>query len=147
MARVTFELEPNAWHGHATERLWAERVGSDTYRLRNSPFYAKNVSFGDIVTAEQTDDGQLLFTGTALRGGHSTYRIVPAVAPSTDRFTEFWAPLRERGCSYEGVEGKLLSADVPPRADIHEVYRLLQAGEDAGVWDFEEGHCGHPLRG
>jgi hypothetical protein len=25
------------------------------------------------------------------------------------------------------------------------VYELLEAGAAAGAWDFEEGHCGHPL--
>jgi hypothetical protein len=47
------------------------------------------------------------------------------------------------GCSYE--EGVVLSVDVPPSVDIYAVYDLLEAGEIAGVWAFEEGHCGHPL--
>jgi hypothetical protein len=53
--------------------------------------------------------------------------------------------LQAAGCSFEGVEGRLLAVDVPPRANIHHVYHLLQHGEDDGVWEFEEGHCGHPL--
>ena len=48
-----------------------------------------------------------------------------------------------RSGSYE--EGDALAVDVPPKADIYEVYSLLEAGEQNGVWEFDEGHCGHPL--
>jgi Domain of unknown function (DUF4265) len=55
--------------------------------------------------------------------------------------------LEKDGCTFEGAREKLLAVDVPPRADIYGVYALLQRGEDAGAWEFEEGHCGHPLQG
>lgn len=55
-----------------------------------------------------------------------------------------WSPLEALGCSYE--EGPVLAVDVPRCADIHAVYELLEAGASRNVWDFEEGHCGHPLR-
>jgi len=32
---------------------------------------------------------------------------------------------------------------VPSTTNIYEAYAALQAGEDADVWTFEEGHCGH----
>ncbi len=147
LVRVRFKLEPNAWHGHVTERLWAEKVGGNRYRLRNSPFYAKGVSFLDIVFAEPDPDGQLVFIGVSLRSGHSTYRVMLKIALGQPAFREHWDPLEELGCRYEGVHGKLLAVDVPPTADIYRVYKLLESGEEAGTWDFEEGHCGHPVDG
>ena len=59
-------------------------------------------------------------------------------------FARCWAPLEDLGCTFE--EGTVLAVDVPPSANIYDVYRLLDAGASAGAWDFEEGHCGHPLR-
>lgn len=35
--------------------------------------------------------------------------------------------------------------DIPPGANIDEVYALLEAGKRSGAWDLEEGHCGHPV--
>lgn len=145
LLKVAVELEPGAWHGHALERLWAEGVGDGRYRLRNTPFYAKGLSFEDIVFAEARDNGHLVVSGVSLYGGHSTYRIVPKASLESAAFKSAWSPLQAAGCSFEGVEGRLLAIDVPPHANIHHVYDLLQRAEDAGVWEFEEGHCGHPV--
>lgn len=142
LVKIFFDLE-SAWHGHATESLWAEKVGNNRYRLKNSPFYAQDVSFEDIVVAEPNRDGQLVFRDISIRGGHSTYRIMLQVSIKDPMFQARWLPLEKLGCSFEGVEGKLLAIDVPATAEIQEVYSLLQAGQDASVWDFEEGHCGH----
>ena len=146
LVKISFELEPDTWHGHARESLWAEKVGGNRYRLKNSPFYARGASFEDIIVAESDRDGQLVFRNISICGGHSTYRIMLQVSVKDPIFQERWSPLEKLGCSFEGVGGKLLAIDVPPAAEIHEVYSLLQAGQEAGVWDFEEGHCGHPVK-
>ena len=143
LVRVVFELDPSAWHGSATERLWAEPVGAARYRLRNTPFFAFGVSNEDVVFGEDRG-GQIVFTGVSIRGGHSTYRLRLLGEGRNDVFRKQWEPLARRGCSYE--EGPVLAVDVPPSADIHTVYELLEAGASAGIWDFEEGHCGHPLQ-
>ncbi|HYO51176.1 DUF4265 domain-containing protein [Archangium sp.] len=91
-----FRLEEGAWHGSATESLWAEPVPGGRFLLRNSPFYALE-------------------------------------------------PLRQAGCSYEEGPGRLLAVDVSPLADIQHVYSLLEQGEQAQVWHFEEGHRGHAV--
>ncbi|MCU1279528.1 MAG: hypothetical protein JWM53_3074 [bacterium] len=140
LVRIVFRLEPNAWHGSVTERLWAQPVGTRRYRLRNSPFFAFGVSAEDVVFADERE-GELWFAGVSLHGGHSTYRI-KVTGAAHDRFEQYWRPLQQLGCSYE--EGVVLAVDVPPKTDIHAAYAALEAGELAGVWDFEEGHCGHP---
>lgn len=45
---VRFALDPKDWHGSASEGVWAKPVkssGGTIYELRNSPFYARNVSY------------------------------------------------------------------------------------------------------
>ncbi len=143
--KVSFPLEADAWHGNVAENMWAEKIGGDRYRLRNSPFYVHGVSMGDVVFAEAEKDGRLVFGGVSIRGGHSTYRIMLKSPAENSAFLKFWNPIEALGCRYEGVEGKLLAIDVPPSADIHEMYGLLEAGEQADVWEFEEGHCGHAV--
>ncbi|QRN96917.1 DUF4265 domain-containing protein [Archangium violaceum] len=145
LVKLTFPLDASAWHGSATEILWAEKVTDSQYRLRNTPFYAYGVSAEDVVFARE-QDGRLVFAGVARHGGHSTYRIIKAKGSDPVRFQERWAPLQKLGCSYEEGPGGLLAVDVPPELTIHAAYSLLEQGEEARVWSFEEGHCGHPLQ-
>ena len=143
LVKLVFPLEPGAWHGNARERLWAEPLGKDRYRIRNSPFYAFGMSNEDIVLGTEAE-GEILFRSVVLRSGHSTYRLRLRTRDlSTREFVQAWTPLQALGCSYE--EGPVLAVDVPPSADIYVVYDFLNAGEAANVWEFEEGHCGHPL--
>lgn len=90
-------------------------------------------------------DGQFVFDGVSIRGGHSTCRIALQIPTESDAFHKQWNPLEKIGCSYEGMNGRILAIDVPPSADIYNVFALLEAGEVAGAWAFEEGHCGHAL--
>ncbi|SRR6266568_2134112 len=138
LVRVMFELD-----GNTTERLWAEPVGAGRYRLRNTPFFAFGVSTEDIVFAEERS-GLLCFTGVSIRAGHSTYRVKRTGHCGDDLWQARWEPLARLGCTYES--GTVLAVDVPPSADIYAVYELLEGGVSAGAWDFDEGHCGHPLK-
>ena len=143
LVRVLFHLEPDAWHGSSTERIWAEPVGRGRYLLRNTPFFAFGVSNGDIVFGRE-DEGQVVFSGVSIYGGHSSYRLKLLSTKGRNEFRRFWEPLEALGCTYE--EGDVIAIDVPPSANIYAVYSLLENGASAGIWDFEEGHCAHPLR-
>ena len=149
LIKIHFNLEPSEWHSTTVESLWARKLpvddGTLVFELQNAPFDAFGVSYLDIVRAVEMD-GALFFASVALPGGHSTYRLL--VTWPSPAFDAAWAGLSQHGCTYEsGNSGgrKLFSVDVPPAAGIHEVYRLLEAGEAQGVWTFEEGHCGHSL--
>ena len=56
-----------------------------------------------------------------------------------------WAALQTLGCTYEEGSGGFRAVDVPPDVNAHDVYAALNSGGDAGVWRFEEGHCGHAV--
>ena len=144
LEKVVFPLEPDAWHGHATETMWAELVSPGLYRLRNLPFYARGVSVEDVVHAQFAGDA-LVFSSVAARGGHSTYRLFVDGGIESPEFRLWWKRLETLGCSFEQAD-RLLAVDVPPSADIYEVYRIFEQGEQAKVWDFQEGHCGHPVK-
>lgn len=146
LIKIVFILEAEAWHGYATETVWAEEIGGGRYRLRNAPFYAFGVSAEDVVFTKSDSEGRLIFAGVSLHGGHSTYRIIWLQPHDEVTFRNFWEPLEVLGCTYEQAYDYLLAVDVPPKADIYNVYQLLERGEAAGIWHFEEGHCGHTLR-
>ncbi|MFY0537839.1 DUF4265 domain-containing protein [Nannocystis pusilla] len=137
-------LDSSDWHGSGMETVWAEPVGPGRYRIDNSPFYFFDLSYRDIIEAEHDENGQLRFRQVHERGGHSTYRIMRS-EDTSETFDAAWQRLHALGCTSEGGPGRLVSVDVPPSTDIYDVYELLEAGKRSGVWDFEEGHCGHPL--
>jgi Domain of unknown function (DUF4265) len=146
LVKVVFDLNDSELP-YAVETVWAEPIGQDRYRIRNVPMFAKGVSEQDTVFATLTDD-RLHVNGIADRGGHSTYRIF-LKRPVKDIEKDIganWAPLADLGCTYEKANDRLIGVDVPPAADIYAVYAILQDGEGSGLWEFEEGHCGHPLR-
>jgi len=145
LVKIVFPLEENAWHGYATETMWAKKCNVDKYLLLNTPFYLLGISYRDSVRANEAQ-GMLRFVSVAERGGHSTYRFFLAEDLNADSFTKFWAPLERLGCTYEAATRRFFAVDVPPEADIYLAYGLLEKGQSCGAWHFEEGHCGHLMR-
>lgn len=140
--KVVFKLGNDAWHGYQTEALWAKKVEDDVYQLDNSPFFANDVSYRDVIAVERKD-GQLFFQSVKKRSGHSTYRVILNEGLTHHHFTKFWEHILKHGCTYE--HGDMLSLplytiDVPHNSDIEEVYAWLVEGENEDIWDFEEAH-------
>ena len=148
LTRISASLPPSDWHEYALETLWAQEKDSGTYALRNIPFYAFGLSLDDVVSARAIGN-QLIIQDVVARGGHSTYRayLSKDVALPGVRFLKVWSPLEQIGASYEVADGRLIAIDIPAQADIYAAYKFLEEGETAGVWDFQEGHCGHALHG
>jgi len=145
LVKVVFRLQESDFHSHATESLWARPNGGNRFRLENIPFYAYGVSYHDVVSTV-IEEALPFFQGVLERGGHSTYRIFLPEAISEEKFEEYWNGLGSLGCTYERGTDYLIAVDVPPEVDIYTAYEALERGVNAGVWDFEEGHCGHPLK-
>ncbi len=146
MEKLLIELEHGAWHGHSTESVWATHVHGSHYRLENSPFFARGLSFQDIVTVIEQDGMKTVLETTTPSGG-STYRIIPNENTTPEQFEACWKPAQDAGCSYEhGNFGyDIYAVDVPATTDIHTVYAALEEGLRQEIWDFEEGHCGHVI--
>tara|TARA_R110002051_G_scaffold7041_1_gene33156 strand:+ start:10200 stop:10439 length:240 start_codon:yes stop_codon:yes gene_type:complete len=66
MDKVVFNLEPDAWHGHSTESLWATRLENGFYKVENSPFFVMGLAFEDIFET-QIVDGMNFFLETSVR--------------------------------------------------------------------------------
>jgi hypothetical protein len=145
MVKVTIPLPEDNLAGAASESVWAEPQGDGTYRVKNVPFYAKGISFDDLVKAEPKDD-VLMFKGVVRRSGHSTYRIFANDGRTAPDVVALVETLKKMHCDIEPATDKLVGVDVLPEADIHKVYATLEEAERAGKIDFQEGHCGHVLR-
>ena len=144
MEKIRVVLPADAWHKVESEWLWGKHIEDSIYALRNTPFYALGLSYDDRVKVDDTE-GYLKMLGVVSRGGHSTYRIF-AKKDDDSRIQALLKKLNDVQCGIEGATKKLIAVDVLPEADIHKVYAVLEKAEQAGIIDFEEGHCGHPLK-
>ena len=149
MIKVSFDLDHTDWHGHPAESMWADpvpEISRTAFRLQNSPFFVRGVSYLDIVDTTPTEgDGLFEFKRIIKRGGHSTYMLL--VEKGEPRFEGYWSALQAFGCSYEGGQIKLsighrqmYSVDVPPSADLNRVVTILERGEIDGTWMYQEGY-------
>jgi hypothetical protein len=132
--------------GVDAENLWAAALGNRRYRIDNIPFYVYGLSLDDVVHAEE-EGGILVFCEVVSRGGHSTYRVLvnDNAGVNGTNLKDLWLKLEELGCTRETAKRQWIAIDVPPVTNILSVYKILESGEEQGVWSFEEGHCGHPV--
>ncbi len=122
--------------GDDTETVWAEPLGGGRYRIDSIPFFAYNVSAGDVV--EASSDGELLRpTALVEKGGHRTLRVAfpeeqGGVEGAAARALA--AELERLGCAYEGFEPMLLAVDVPPEVELDPVLDALERTE--AEWEY-----------
>jgi hypothetical protein len=91
MVKVSLNLDHTDWHGHPAETLWAEpvpEISPNAFRLQNSPFFMRGVSYLDVVDTTPTESESFFdFKRVIKRGGHSTYMLL--VAEDEPRFREY----------------------------------------------------------
>lgn len=147
--KILFQLDPQDWHGHGGETLWAEHIEGSVwtkFRINNSPFFTKGISFLDIVCARPRADSLVFeFDRIVERGGHSTYMII--VDTEDELAKGGWSELEKMGCTYESMQinlsiGRklLLSVDVPDSVEITKAHSIIAEGETRGFWLYQVGY-------
>jgi hypothetical protein len=66
---------PEGIVGRTVESLWAEET-ADGYRMLNSPWYAKGISYLDLVAATLLSGGVFQLDRKIATAGHSTFRLL-----------------------------------------------------------------------
>ncbi|MDO8604026.1 MAG: DUF4265 domain-containing protein [bacterium] len=137
--KIYFDLSGTGWHTN-TESLNAEKITDYTYRLLNTPFYAYEYNFGDIIEVICSKEGLLFATKMIKRSGHSTFRVFFSEKDEIKNMLVHLKPLLGTGCNYEHATHSLFAIDVPPETDLEKVIKILKDGEATGVWQYEEGY-------
>jgi hypothetical protein len=105
LIKVWLELDSSDWHGHGSESLWAAPIVESEwrhFRLMNSPFFARGISYRDVVNASATERGMIFdFKDVVERSGHSTYMLLSK--PDDACLGSYWNMLEKCGCSYEST--------------------------------------------
>lgn len=143
LVKIRFRLDPEAWHGSASETLWAKKMKDGNYSIQNTPFYAFGVSLNDEVAATPVAGSEVLDFVKKIRSSrHSSYRTMPKANVDEDLMQAPIAALNDLGVFFEEGPSGLLAFDIPPSVDIERAYRIFESYCDRGVWHFEEGHFG-----
>jgi Domain of unknown function (DUF4265) len=123
-------------HKGDSETLWATEIGPGHYRLDNGPFFAYGVSWQDVVEARPTDDDILEFIRVVRKSGNRTLRIIFNDYPVDDqRAKNILRGIRDLGCSYEGMQPRLVSINVPPKVELSTVTTFL-TGIPGLQWEY-----------
>jgi hypothetical protein len=121
----------------ATERVWAVSLGNDVDEIRNSPWYAHNVNWGDWVRAiAPSDDEWPVFQSVVKRSGHRTIHVT-FLESGLQRKAKILDELNGLGASYENNDSKMYALDCPPETDAAPVIRYLEELEGDDVFEFE----------
>jgi len=135
--RITFRLDrdedgypPSDW-----ERLWATRLPDGSYEIDNLPFYVRDISLGDRVSAKYIS-GELHFEKLLIPSRNSIVRVL---VKRTDQVEFFRAALRAMGVESEVSDlPRMFAALLPPDINVHKVLEFLDERADSGEISFEE---------
>ncbi|HEY3502002.1 MAG TPA: DUF4265 domain-containing protein [Actinocatenispora sp.] len=140
LVKVCFALpHEDDWPPVGSERLWAEPLGENRYRVDNTPWFATNLSADDVVEALAGDDGVLWATKRVEFSGRLTVRVIPLSESTT--LAAIMATFAEFGVTGEGAGPafRLVALDIPADADHAAILATLRAGQANGTWSYEEG--------
>jgi hypothetical protein len=119
------------------EGMWATPLGNNRYRLENSPFYAYEVSWLDVVEALPATDGALEFERVVEKSGHRTVRVILEQTSRSESGKRVLDQLVDMGCTWEGMNTKLICIDLPASASLDKVADFLTAQEDV-IWEYAD---------
>ena len=123
--------------GVGGEGLWCVHLGNDVYEIRNSPWYARHLNWGDWVKAvAPSDDKWPVFESVVKRGGHRTIQII-FFESGLQQKGEILAELKRLGASYENNNGTMYAIDCPPEADVTPIIRYLEEMENGGFLKYQ----------
>lgn len=120
------------------ESVWARDLGGDLYELRNSPFHAYDLNFGDIVQAT-ADHPELKpeVRCVVKRSGNRTLRVFFEKAATAKRQAQLLSTLKPLAVSYERATQHLVALDLEPEANVLQVRAVLDAWEQEGIGCYE----------
>jgi len=138
LVKVLVELPEEA--GTSGERLWARPLGDDLYEIRNVPWYAYKLNWGDVVRCEGLSPADLPIVQEVIeRSGHRTLRVFFNDRDvSTVQQQVILDELSDLQAFHERHGPNLLALDVEPQADYDVLFAYLAAKTDSQTLMFEE---------
>jgi len=135
LTKVHIDL-PNHWAIDG-ESLWALPLGEDLYEIRNTPFHAYAINWGDIVRAPVDSDQIPQVQEVVKRSRHETLRVLFNSAVDQNTRDSILSSLQTLELSWEDCDDRFVALDVPPSANYDAVYDKLCEFQRDNVLGFE----------
>lgn len=143
--KILFELkgDQEGFPPADIEQLWAKPLGNKLFKIDTIPFFVKGISCGDVVEASADSEGELRYSSLFRPSTHNTLRVIvfresPDPRPLPDRVADLRSQLTKIGCSSELSHVPGLVAVDTDSVSIDKVLGVLQCGEEADLWEYEE---------
>lgn len=139
--KILFEYDAGTLGSTEVEAMWAIRT-AEGFKLDNIPFYAREISAGDIISASPDPDGMLRFKTLITPSQHSTVRLW-FTKGREDEVPHVRQALRDLGCPSELSDlPRLVAVDIPPTISYDIVRNVLNNYESDGLLEYEESCLG-----
>ena len=121
-----------------SESMWARPLGDGLFELDNSPFYAYDLNYKDVVYAvAMHPDQKPLVRRVERRGGHRTLRARFGDNVPKPHRALLLKGLDRHGVTWEGADHRLFSLDIPPEGNYKAVCDQLWQWEQEGLLEYE----------
>jgi len=138
LTKIHLELPDHK--GAGGEAFWAKPLGGNLYELRNSPWFAYDLHFKDVVLAiPDSPDKKPEILIVIQRSGHKTLRIWFLPEFPADERLDLLTSLNQWKAYYENADGQLFAVDVEPDGDYQAVCMQLSTWEQEGKLVYETG--------
>ena len=136
LVKVFVDL-PNHW-ATSGESMWAKPLGNDLYELRNTPFYAYGLNWGDIVRAEAREpDFKPEVLSLITPSGNRTLRVYFKDKLSRQVQNDYLHSLKNLGFSFERATDMLVALDIEAGADYQAICNKIWELEQEGILEYE----------
>jgi hypothetical protein len=138
LVKIYIELPQSSEFG--SESFWAKPLGDDLYKIRNSPWYAYDLHFYDVVRAIPDEpDGKPKILEVVRRGGHKTLRVFFDQSLTQAQQLRLLKKLQVWKAFHEHAGGHFWAVDVEPDGHYQAVCDKLWEWEQAGKLQYETG--------
>ncbi|MNX99908.1 hypothetical protein D3C86_1323810 [compost metagenome] len=142
MQKVFFPLSVvDGYPPVSVESVWVKRLPSGTYRIKNIPFYTKEVSFDDEIDANCGEDGELVFDRVVKHSGNSTIRVI-SLKKDSESNVNIKKEITSLGCEWEEFSDNFYSVNIPSGKNLDVVIGFLESKFNEGWLDYEYGFLG-----
>ena len=139
--KILFSYDGSVPGSIEVETLWAI-PSANGFKLDNIPFFAREVSVGDVVSAKPDLDGMLRFGALVKASQNSTVRLWFAKNKENE-VARVRQNLRDLGCSSEISDlPRLVAVDIPATISYAIVRKVLDEYEKVGLLEYEESCLG-----
>ncbi|AZL73638.1 DUF4265 domain-containing protein [Pseudomonas oryziphila] len=139
MEKIFIELEiVDDYPPVGVESVWAEKIDENTYKIKNIPFYSKDICLDDEISTSRGNNGEAVFTDVIGDEGNSTIRII-FFGDNEDLSELVMAEISSMGCSWEGMSKKFFSVNIPANVDFDAISGYLEKKSEAGILDYDYG--------